>query len=402
MTDQTSQRLIAMDVLRGIALLGILIMNIQSFSMPGSAYLNPTAYGNLEGANFIVWLGSHLFADQKFMSVFSMLFGAGVLLFCESAEKKGNPVRALHYRRTFWLLVFGLSHGYFLWYGDILFSYAMCGFIIYLFRKKSVKALLSAAFAFTFIGSAYSLFMGMSIPYIPEDGIKGLMDAWAPTQESLNKELAAVLGNYQQIFGFRLEETFFMQTYVFLTMFLWRATGMMLLGMAMFKSGFFHLKWSSSRYKKVAVLSFIVGILLTVNGVTQNLENAFSLQYSMFTGSQFNYWGSILVAVSYASLIMLWVKHGGLQKLQARFGAIGKTAFSNYILQTLICTTIFYGYGLGLFGEFERWQQLILVIAVWAVQFCLASFWLNKFAFGPLEWLWRSLTYWKLQPLQKQ
>ena len=134
-------RIAMLDVLRGFALLGILLMNIQSFSMPGAAYLNPYAYGDMEGANYWVWTLSHVLADQKFMGLFSMLFGVGVLVFCQRAEDKGHAAASLHYRRMGWLFLFGLAHGYLFWYGDILFSYALCGCLVFLMRRKSVKTL---------------------------------------------------------------------------------------------------------------------------------------------------------------------------------------------------------------------------------------------------------------------
>lgn len=396
-----TERLMAMDVLRGFALLGILIMNIQSFAMPGAAYLNPTAFGDFTGVNQWTWVASHILADQKFMSLFSMLFGAGVLLFCQNAEHKTKPAGKLHYTRTFWLLVFGLLHGYLFWYGDILYAYAMCGFFIYLLRNKSIKTLLIIAAILMLLSSAYSLFMGMSISYFPAEAKQGLMEAWDPNQQHEAKEIAAYLGGFGTALEFRAEETFFMQTYVFLTVFIWRATAMMLLGMALFKSGFFQLQWTSASYKKLASICLPIGLALVVVGVQANFNHQFSLEFSMFIGNQYNYWGSVFMALSYASIIILMVQKGVFTGLQNRLAAIGRTAFSNYILHTLVFTTLFYGYGFGLFGDIARWQQLLMVLSMWAVQLWLAPMWLQHFKYGPLEWVWRSLTYGKLQAFKK-
>lgn len=392
------ERLVAMDVMRGFALLGILMMNIQSFAMPGAAYLNPMAFGDFAGINQAVWVFSHLFADQKFMTLFSMLFGAGVLLFCEKASEKGVSAGRLHYKRNLWLLVFGLMHGYFFWYGDILFSYAMCGFIVYLFRNRSIKTLVSSALLLMLLSSLYSVWMGLSISHFPTDALRGMKEAWAPDEANIAKEIAAYLGGFTSALAYRAEETAFMQTYVFLTTFIWRATAMMLLGMALYKSGFFHLTWQKSSYQKLILITFPIGAGLVLTGLQQHFSHDFALQYSMFIGNQFNYWGSVLMGLSYAALIMLLVNGGRLQSFQARLAAIGKTAFSQYILQTLVFTTLFYGYGLGLFAETARWQQCIMVLAMWLFQLWLAPSWLAKFRFGPLEWLWRSLTYGRLQP----
>src|SRR5438270_1604645 len=148
-----SERIASIDVLRGFALLGILVMNIQSFAMVGAVYDNPTADGELKGANFLVWLLSHLLADQKFISIFSMLFGAGIILLCQRAEASGAKPARLHYRRMGWMILFGLLHGYLLWYGDILYAYGMCGLFVYLFRRKSPRTLISFALVLAIIGS---------------------------------------------------------------------------------------------------------------------------------------------------------------------------------------------------------------------------------------------------------
>ena len=136
--DQT-ERINSLDVLRGFALLGILVMNIQAFSMVGAAYMNPTAYGDLTGANYWVWYVSHLLFDQKFMALFSALFGAGIVLMWRRAEAKSRRATGLHYRRTFWLMVFGFVHAYGVWAGDILFVYSLCGLWVFWLKRRSPR-----------------------------------------------------------------------------------------------------------------------------------------------------------------------------------------------------------------------------------------------------------------------
>ena len=339
------QRIVSMDILRGFALLGILLMNIQSFSMPSAAYLNPTAYGDFSGVNQVVWIASHLVADQKFMSLFSMLFGAGVLLFCQKLEQQGRPSAPLHFQRMAWLLVFGLLHGYLFWYGDILFSYALCGMLVFLFRNRSVRFLLICSLILCAIGSLTNLATGWAIPYMSAQDIAGINQSWLPAQAEISKELSNFTSNWLTRAEHRAEETFFMQTYVFLNTFLWRASGMMCLGMALFKSGFFHLNWQKSSYFKLAIATLLPGLFLILTGLEQNFAANFSLEYSMFIGSQYNYWGSIFIALTYASLFMLLIKAQIFDGLQQRLAAIGKTAFSNYIMHTLLCTVIFNSFG---------------------------------------------------------
>ena len=146
-----AERIISLDILRGVAVLGILLMNIQSFSMIGAAYINPTAYGDLTSINRMVWILSHLLANSKFMSIFSLLFGAGVILFTERAIEKGRKASAFHYRRMMWLLIFGFIHAYLIWYGDILVAYSLCAFLVYLFRNKKPSTLLTLGLVIFFV-----------------------------------------------------------------------------------------------------------------------------------------------------------------------------------------------------------------------------------------------------------
>ncbi len=397
----TVNRITSIDILRGFALLGILVMNIQSFSMPGAAYLNPTAYGDLAGLNLYTWLVSHIFADQKFMSIFSMLFGAGVCVFAERAAAKTGYSAALHYRRTFWLLLFGLIHAYALWYGDILVAYALCGFWVYLFRNRSAKALLITGMIFASVSSIFYLMTGFSMDHFPADATAQIIQAWSPDQELLNAEIAAYQGSWLQQMPFRSAEAFFLQSFVFLSVFVWRAGGMMLIGMALYKWGILSAGKNARFYWKMLVVNAALGLAIIIIGLTRNFEQNFSMEYSMYIGSQFNYWGSIFMAMAYVALVLLIIQGKVLVSLQHRLSAVGRTAFSNYILQTVICTLIFYGHGLGLFGEVQRYQQILIVIAIWILQLWIAPLWLARYRFGPLEWVWRSLTYWKRQPMKR-
>ena len=145
-------RIVSLDVLRGVAVAGILIMNIQSFSMPSAAYINPTAYGDLTGLNKWIWIISHILASGKFMSIFSILFGAGVLIFIQNVQARGEKAFAFHFRRLGWLLLFGMIHGYLLWSGDILVCYSLCGMVIWFFRNSSSGKLLQKAKNFVSMG----------------------------------------------------------------------------------------------------------------------------------------------------------------------------------------------------------------------------------------------------------
>jgi len=180
-----------------------------------------------------------------------------------------------------------------------------------------------------------------------------------------------------------------METFIFFILIGWRAFAMMLIGMSLFKLGFFSIGFSKKFYSILSASAISIGYLLILVGVNKNFAAGWSVEYSMFFGSQWNYIGSLFVAVGYVSLIMLLTKYFRLSLL----AKVGKLAFTNYLLMTLICTTVFYGHGFGLFGTLERWEQLVMVLVIWVFILLFSWVWLRYFYFGPAEWLWRFLTY---------
>jgi uncharacterized protein len=394
-----SERIDSIDVLRGFALLGILVMNIQGFSMVGAAYMNPTAFGDLTGANGWVWALSHVFADQKFMTLFSALFGAGIVMMWERSEAAGRSSTGLHYRRTFWLMVVGAAHAYLLWYGDVLFVYAVCSLWVFWFRKWSPRGLTIAGSLVLLVSPALYLATGLSMPSWPQESIAGFMQTWQPGAAAIAAEVADMQGGWTDQMSSRVPHAIGMHTGALLAWALWRAGGLMLLGMALFKVGFFSAKLSDRVYRRLFVTGMTLGIPIIVLGIRANFAADWRMQ-QMFFGSSYNYFGSLLVSVAYASAIMLMCRNAVWVSFQRGMGAVGRMALTNYLLQTIICTTIFYGHGLGLFGEVERTGQVLVVAAVWAFQIPFSLWWLERFRFGPFEWLWRSLSYLKLQPMR--
>lgn len=395
-----SERFLSLDVLRGFAVLGILIMNIQSFSMIEAAYINPTAYGGLTGLNKLIWILSHIIADQKFLSIFSILFGAGIVLMTSKVESTGRSANGLHYRRTFWLLVIGLIHAYVFWHGDILVPYALCALITFLFRKVSPRKLLIVGIIVIGISSLIYLLFGLSIPYWPPEAYQGTMAGWKPGSEIIAKEIAAFHGGWMIQMTHRVPSSLKFHTFIFLIWTGWRAGGLMLIGMALYKWGILTAQRSKRFYLILMFIGFGLGLPIVIHGVMRNFAANWSLDYSMFLGWQFNYWGSIGVALGYIGMIMLICKSIKLEKITRPFSAVGRMALTNYLLQTIICTTIFYGHGLGLFGQVERKIQVLIIIAIWIIQLIVSPIWLRYFRFGPAEWLWRSLTYRRLQPIR--
>ncbi len=396
---KAGERIAAIDVLRGFAVLGILAMNVQSYSMVSAAYLNPAANDKLAGAGFAVWVLTHVFFDTKFMSIFSMLFGAGMALMAERAASRGASATGVHYRRQFWLLILGLAHAHLIWYGDILVPYALCGFILYSLRNVRPRRLIIAGFGMTAVTVVLFLLSALSIPSMPAETRDGMEHGWAPPIAQVEAEIAAYTNGWLEQMPHRTANALGLETVVFLLLFFWRSGGLMLVGMGLYKLGVLSARSSPTFYKRLATAGFGLGLPIVAAGVIFNIRHDFAFEHSMFQGTVFNYVGSLGVFLGYVALVMLAVQNGWLPGLQRRLQAAGRMAFTNYISQSVICTLIFYGHGLGLFEQVDRLTQLAMVVTIWALQLLWSPWWLARFRFGPLEWLWRSLTYMKLQPM---
>ncbi len=395
-----SERIRSLDLLRGFAILGILYMNIQAFSMPFSAYANPTTYGDLHGANLAVWLAGRILVDQKFMSMFSALFGAGIVLMTGRVEARGIRPLRLHYRRMGWLLLIGLAHGFLLWSGDILVAYAICGSIIYRARKWTPRRLLTAAFLLFLFGGAIGFFATRYFDRFPADFQEFARESWQPPRYVTAETLADYRGGWLAQNRQRDVETFFIDTTGFM-FYGWRVVGLMLAGMALYKLDILTARRSTKFYAWMMAVGFGLGIPLASYGAWRVMQSGFSFGYGNFVGAQFNYWDSLTVCVGWIGLMMLVSKRWGDSPRLRPLAAAGQMAFTNYLLQTVLCTTLFYGHGFGLYGRVSRVEQLGIVIAVWIVELTLSPIWLRHFRFGPFEWLWRSLTYGHRQPMRR-
>jgi uncharacterized protein len=396
-----AERLPSLDFLRGIAVLGILILNIQTFAMIESAYLNPTANAELTGLNRWIWIFSYLFGDQKFMTLFSLLFGAGIVLFSNRAQSKGQSAAALHYRRVGWLLIFGLIHAYVFWYGDILVPYALCALLIFLLRNVGPWKLFILGLIVLSVSSGLYFLSGYSLPYWPQEAYQGVMQAWQPSTELIENEIQAMRGGWLEQMSKRVPASFYFQTFIFFFWSFWRVSGLMLIGMALFKWGILSAQRSRRFYVWMSVIGLGIGLPLVAFGIIKKFEVNWLMDYAMFFGMQYNYWGSLLVSAGYIGIIMLISRSEGWQGFREPFMAVGKMAFSNYFMQTIICTFLFYGHGLGLFERVNRLTHILIVLTIWILQLLFSTWWLKRFRFGPLEWLWRSLTYWSFQPLRR-
>jgi uncharacterized protein len=224
---------------------------------------------------------------------------------------------------------------------------------------------------------------------------------WAPGAEEIAAEVAGYGGSWLQQQPFRAQEMTMMVANSLFFYMLWRVGGMMLVGMALYKWGVLSAAKSKKFYAIAAVVGLAVGYPIIYRGIVLRFADGWTMVYGFFAGSTWNYVGSAFVAWGYIALVMLCVKSGAFAKLQRWLSNAGRMAFTNYLLQTVICTLIFYGHGLGLFGRVPRTGQILIVFGVWIFELWLSTFWLARFRFGPAEWLWRTLTYFKPQPMRR-
>jgi len=417
-----SHRIATLDVIRGVALMGILVVNMEFFALPMSVYFNPASWGGFEGFSKTYYIIESTVFFNKMMSIFSMLFGAGIALMFHRFEQSGRKFGGIHYRRMLWLMLIGLVHAYLLWYGDILFSYALCGMLLFLFRRKTPRTLIIWAVVFMIISSGIQLGAGFGLGQLQsayekaksgelteeEIGPSAMaqINQWEeveaqfdPPVEKIQEEIDAYQGGFASCFEMRAPQSVGMQTSAFFFFVLWRVMGVMLLGMALLKMGFLAAEKSKRTYWTTAAIGYGIGLPLVIYSDMQTLGEFDVMTFFVHQGLFFEP-GSTLVSLGHLSLIILICKAGVLTWLRERFAAAGRMALTNYLMQTVLCTTLFYGYGGGLFGEVERAWFGPIVLAVWAVQLAWSKPWLDRYKFGPVEWLWRSLTYWKRQPMQ--
>ena len=397
----STQRLETLDVLRGFALLGILAMNIRAMATPMSAYMYPYAVFEYEGPSRLAYFFTTVFFDLKMMGLFSMLFGAGVLLYANNKRtESGQPPHALWFRRMFVLLAIGLLHAYFIWAGDILVPYALCGILLlWWMRNRTARTLLIAAVAMLAIGAGMAVFHWVSWGSMSDADRASELALMMPTREQARGHLDLMLGSYTNFVTGSAPSTFMFETMIFLLFFFWRCGGMMLLGMSLYKSGFLEGRLASSTYARVALIAAPVGLTLSFIGALELERVAYAMPIRAAV-DLWNYVGAVFASVGYAAAIVWIVKRGMLAGLRRRLAAVGQMAFSNYLAHSMTASVLFLGWGFGLAGRFDYAAQLLVVAAIWIVQLIVSPIWLQNFRFGPAEWLWRTLTYGRVQPMR--
>ncbi len=398
----SSNRLDHLDVLRGFALFGILIVNFEWFARPLQAIVIGAEPG-LSGADLVIdWLIQTL-AEGKFYPLFSMLFGAGFALMFERAVQHRTPFWGLYLRRLFVLLLLGLGHMLLVWAGDILVVYSLCAFVmVLLFRNTPIKRLWKWALFFFVLPLS---FMWMSAAFItlsqsdPELHAQ-VMAEFEGDAQSMREAVDQAIqvhaeGSWVDNVGQRIRDAQF--TLGNALFWVPPILGFFLIGRWLIQTGrLTHPHEHRMYFRRWRTRGLVLGLPLAVGATTLLYRADYTIPtLPVATGATLAIAAGVLLSLSYLSMITL-----GSERLKFLAPA-GRMALSNYLAQSLFWTWMFYGHGLGLWGQVPRWSHLLLALGFFAVQVWLSHWWMARFRFGPAEWLWRSLTYWQAQPMRR-
>ena len=427
----SADRIKSIDSIRGVALLGILLMNIPGFGINWDFWY-AIVHGPHKGIDFNTFTAIFVFFEGTMRGLFSMLFGAGMILFM--LNKKEIPgqtsVAEYYYRRLLWLVLFGIINAFvLLWEGDILFFYGLCGMLLFAFRKLNPKWLVVLALACVSFGMIkkqwnWNEFSAKRHAYTEAMALKkenrkltneqqASINVWTEIEKNNKPDTAVTNENkrkmrsgYVTIFKYFIPmnadgEVMYMYHEI------WDMLAMMFLGMALFGWGFFSNKLNTSTYAMWLMIGYGIGVpigwILFNNGWLAFASLGAGEYVDRYRSSHqvFVEFRRILITIGHASLIMLVYRSRIVPWLMKALANVGQMAFTNYLMQSILCTFFFYGYGVGYFDKLRFHQLYFVVGAVWLFQIIFSAIWLKYFRFGPFEWLWRSLTYWKKQPMRK-
>lgn len=423
-------RIIILDSLRGFAILGILLMNIPAFALPNPVGHDPSLLNEWDTINFKVWNFIEWIPDGTQRAIFSMLFGAGILLFIGGKEKKLDGLLPADYffRRQLWLMVFSLIDVFvLLWFGDILLDYAILGMIMYSFRKLSPKALLiGAGFCFIFmlarenrdlyqdkkIISRGEMVASMDtstvkIDVIQKEQLTAMQEFRDKTSlkgrtKQMEKAMLKTQGSYEALYEYRTDR-YVDQLVKYLFFGVWDVLLFMFIGMAFFKMGILTGQASVKTYALMCIAGLGIGLSVSYFRVQQEIDAEFNwYQYTKNISFSCYELSRTFRSIGILGLLMLLYKSNLFKWLFALLRPVGQMAFTNYLMQSLLCGIFFYGIGFGMYGKLERYEIYLVVAVVWVTQIIYSNIWMYFFRFGPLEWAWRSLTYWKKQPFKKE
>lgn len=419
----SDDRIGMLDTTRGIAVLGILMMNITGFGLPNS-YDDPTVWGVESPIDLTVWRVMALLFEGTMRGLFTVLFGAGALLFLQRHTARATNMQPadLYFRRTLWLIAFGLVNGYlFLWSGDVLFYYGIAGLVLFVFRNLPPRQLLMIATALMILQTAISVAEWREFHQTQEqaqaasarqaagepltteqsealEAFSLLEGEWRHAREDLEAMVANIRASYASAFSVLSAHTWFMETEFFFRHGIVECIGMMLLGMALLKWGVLTGEAAARTYLIMIVVGYAIG--LTVNTFEIRYLEGSGFTPAALVRSFATYdLGRIPMTLGHLGVIGMLCRTPWFSGFARLFAATGQMALTNYLSQSVLCLFIFTGAGLALYGELARHELYYVVAAIWILQLAWSPVWLRHFRYGPAEWIWRSLTYGRWQPL---
>jgi len=392
-TPGSGGRLLSLDVLRGVAVMAILLANLPGFALPDPAYSNPLAWGGRRPVDIAMWFLTETFVDGRMRGLFSLLFGASTLLVIQRADLAGWNGASFHLRRMAVLFVLGMIHLTFIWTGDILAHYALVGIVALAFVGQTPRALCWTAAAF----AALSMVLGwlevvglFAAAARDTPQMAALWDSYQmafgiPSPASLTPEITAMRGSWSMATAFRLDHNG--NPLLDLVQIGPDTLSAMLLGMAAFKSGFVTGDWSRAAYRRWAAFALGVTIPAYAAMALGVMASGYDVRavtlVALFLTIPFRLIGTL----GYAALILLLMRPAGQWTM--RIAAAGRMAFTNYIATSVLITLIFYGHGLGGFARWDRADLYLLAPLMWGLMLLWSKPWLARFGQGPLERLWR-------------
>ena len=418
------ERIHSLDVIRGVALFGILLMNITLFGLPMS-YSDPTIWGGSTGPNLWVWIAMTMFFEGTQRGIFSVLFGAGVILLTSRLEAAGrNDVADIYYRRLIWLVIFGMIHSFvLLWVGEILFYYGVTALFLYPLRHLKPKVLFALAVGGFLIGALWNgVDSYVAIKKWDEnaaaqtvldeggtltDDQQSAVDEWKefkshlkPDESTLQDDIEAHRGSYLDTAIFQAPANMQLESWTAYRYF-FDLFAMMLVGMALYKLGILTLERSAGIYLTMLLVGYALGLAVNFYELKIVLNGDFSV-LSMLRANWTYDLGRLAITVGHLGALLLFCRSRWMQWLQRSLAAVGRMALSSYVSHSIICAIVFYGFGFGLYAQLQRYQLYYVVAAIWIFQLIVSPIWLRYYRFGPMEWVWRSLTYWQKQPMRRR
>ena len=407
-----AERIAIIDAVRGFAVMGILLMNVVAFGLPSAAYADPAALGPVSLADTITWAIAFVLIDGKMRALFAFLFGASMLLVIDRAAASGRSPARTHYARMATLFLFGIAHFTLVWFGDILMMYAVIGSIAILFASGTTRQLVRWGVTACVVSALIYMALALAIWQVRAEASQPgasseTIASWTqtaaeigrPTAQAIAKEAAIARGSWRGMVADRVNDQSddAVQTIEYGA---FETFGLMLLGMAGLRSGFLRGEWPRHRYRRWAITCYAIGLPPTVAVAALAWRSGFdplTLYVATFVVSPLFH---PILMIAHASALITLLKRGSGRATE-RLAATGRMALSNYLGTSLLMTNLFYGNGLSWFGTLSRWQLYLIAPLVWALILVWSKPWLDRFRYGPFEWLWRTLAQGQMQPMRR-